>query len=72
MINEVQATSKADFPEAAFKGYHGVDAKRIHIDAYTKANDGFAVLDRVSDRLVDQLMKEELDIYVVPLPQAKT
>jgi hypothetical protein len=52
-IDAVPATSKAAFPEAAIKAHHGVDPEGIYIEAYTKANDGFAVLARVSDRLAD-------------------
>jgi uncharacterized protein YdhG (YjbR/CyaY superfamily) len=70
MIDEVQAAIKAAFPEAEFKVHCGVDPEGIYIDAYTKADDGFAVLDRISDQLVDLLVEEGLGIYVVPLPMA--
>jgi hypothetical protein len=71
-IDEVQATIKAAFPKAEFKAHHRVDPKGIYIDAYTKADDSFVVLDRVSDRLGDLLVEEGLRIYVVPLPHEKT
>jgi hypothetical protein len=68
----VQAIIKAAFPEAECKAHHGVDPEGIDIDAYTKAEDNFAVLDRVSDRLGDLWVEEGLGIYVVPLAQEKT
>ena len=71
-IDEIQATIKAAFPEAKFTVRGGVDPEGIYIDAYTKADDGFAVLDRISDRLVDLLVEEGLGIYIVPLPKADT
>jgi hypothetical protein len=52
-IDEVQATINAAFLEAAIKAHHWVDPEGIYIEAYTKANDGFAVLDRVSDQMAD-------------------
>jgi hypothetical protein len=57
-IDAVQATSKAAFPEEQFTAHHGVDPEGINIDANTKADDGFAVLDRVSDRLGYLLIEE--------------
>jgi hypothetical protein len=57
-IDAVQATSKAAFPEEQFTAHHEVDLEGINIDAYTKADDGFAVLDRVSDRLGYLLIEE--------------
>ena len=71
-IDEVQATIKAAFPEVECKAQYRVDPERIYIDAYTKADDSFAVLDRVTDRLGDLLVEEGLGIYVVPLLQEKT
>jgi hypothetical protein len=68
----VQATIKAAFPEAEFKAPRGIDPAGSYIEAYTKADDGFAVLDRVGDRLGDLLVGEGPGIYVVPLPQEKT
>jgi hypothetical protein len=49
-----------------------VDPEGIYIDAYTKADDGFAVLDHISDRLVDLLVEEGVGLYVVPLPKEET
>src|SRR6266536_6498082 len=70
-IDEVPATIEAAFSEAEFTGHHGVDPGGIDIEAYTKAEDNFAVLDRVSDRLGDLWVEEGLGIYVVPLAQEK-
>jgi hypothetical protein len=66
--DEVQATIKAAFPEAGFRIHGGYDPEGIYIDVYTKADGGFAVLDRIRDRLVGLLVEEGLGIYAVPLP----
>lgn len=68
-IAEVQATIQASFPEAEFKVRCGTDPEGIYIDAYTRAEDGFQVLDLISERLVDLCVEEGLGIYVVPLPK---
>jgi hypothetical protein len=65
-IDAVQTTSKAAFPEEQFTAHHGVDPEGINIDAYTKAGDGFAVLDRVSDlieegRAIDRSYLQEVE-----------
>jgi len=69
-IAEVQARITAAYPNATFHIVHGDDPPGIYIDVYTEAEDGFAVLDLVSDRLVDLSVDEGLQIYVVPLPKA--
>jgi hypothetical protein len=68
-IAEVQATIKAAFPEAKFKVSQGTDPGGIYIDAYTRADDGFEVLDLISERLVDLCVEKGLGIYVAPLPK---
>jgi hypothetical protein len=69
-IDEVQAVIKVAFPEAEFQVHRGRHPEGIYIDAYTKADNGFDVLDLIGDRLVDLCVEEELDIYVVPLLRA--
>ncbi len=69
-IAEVQARITAAYPDAAFQVAYGDDPSGIYIDVYTEAEDGFAVLDLVSDRLVDLSVDEGLQIYVVPLHKA--
>jgi hypothetical protein len=71
-IDEIQTTIKTTFPEAEFRVHHGEDPEGIYIDVYTKTDDGFAVLDLVSDRLVDLNVEERLGIYVVPLHKVGT
>ena len=71
-IDEVQTLIKAAFPEAAFKVYRGEDPPGMYIDAYTKAENGFDVLDVIGDRLVDLCVKEGLGIHVVPLLKAES
>jgi hypothetical protein len=66
-IDEVQDVIKAAFPEAEFQVHHGDDPAGIYIDAYTKAENGFDVLDLIGDRLVDLCVEEGLGIHVVPL-----
>jgi hypothetical protein len=70
-IDEVQAVIKATFPEAEFQVHRGGDPAGIYIDAYTKADNGFDVLDLIGDRLVDFCVEEGLGIYVVPLLKAE-
>jgi hypothetical protein len=70
-IDEVQDVIKAAFPEAAFQVHRGDDPAGIYIDAYTKAESGFDVLDLIGDRLVDLCVDEGLGIHVVPLLKAE-
>jgi hypothetical protein len=70
-IDELQAVIKAALPEAEFQGGRGDDPTGIYIDAYTKAHNGFDLLDLIGDRLVDPCVEEGLGIYVVPLLKAK-
>jgi hypothetical protein len=71
-IDEVQAAIKAAFPEAEFQVHRGEDPTGIYIDAYTKAENGFDVLDVIGDRLVDFCVEEGLSISVVPLLKAES
>ena len=68
---EVQARITAAYPEATFTVAVGEDPVGIYVDAYTDAPDGFAVLDLVSDWLVDLHVNEGLAIHVIPLPMPK-
>jgi hypothetical protein len=70
-IDEVQAAIKSAFPEAEFQVHCGHDPAGIYIDAYTKAENGFDVLDVIGDRLVDFCVETGLGIYVVPLLKAE-
>jgi hypothetical protein len=70
-IDEVQSAIKAAFPEAEFQVHRGEDPTGIYIDAYTKAENGFDVLDVIGDRLVDFCVEAGLGIYVVPLLKAE-
>ena len=69
VLAEVQARIKAVYPEATFTVAVGEDPVGIYVDAYTDATDGFAVLDLVSDWLVDLNVNEGLAIHVIPLPR---
>ena len=66
-IAEVKARIKAVYPDAQFQVRSGQDPAGIYIDAYTDADDGFCVLDLVSDWLVD-LSLEGVILHVIPLP----
>jgi hypothetical protein len=70
-IDEVQAAIKAAFPGATFQVPRGDDPTGISIDAYTKAELGFDVLDVIGDRLVDLCVEAGLGISVVPLLKAE-
>jgi hypothetical protein len=65
-IDGVQAVIKAAFPEAEFQVHGGGDPEGIYIDAYTKTENRFDVLNLIGDGLVDLGVKEGLGIYVVP------
>jgi hypothetical protein len=43
---------KAAFPEAEFQVHRGDDPAGMYIDAYTKAENGFDVLERIGDHRV--------------------
>jgi hypothetical protein len=68
VLAEIQARITAVYPEATFTVALGEDPVGIYLDAYTNAPDGFAVLDLVSDWLVDLNVNEGLAIHVIPLP----
>ena len=68
VLAELQARITAVYPEATFTVALGDDPVGIYLDAYTDAPDGFAVLDLVSDWLVDLNVNEGLVVHVIPLP----
>ena len=68
-ITEVQARIKAVYPEATFRLVEGEDPIGLYLDAYTDAEDAFAVLDLVSDWLMDLSVDAGVDLHVVPLPR---
>ena len=49
VIAEVEARILAVLPEATFRLVEGEDPIGLYLDAYTDAEDAFAVLDLVSD-----------------------
>jgi hypothetical protein len=59
------------FPEAEFEVHLGGHPEGIYIDAYTKAEDWFAVLDRIDDRMLGLCVEEGLGIYVAPQLKAE-
>lgn len=67
----MQAVIKEAFLEAEFQVHCGGDLEGIFIDAYTKADNGFDVLDLIGDCLVDLCVDEGLGVYVVPLLKAE-
>jgi hypothetical protein len=68
VLAEIQTRIKAVYPEATFTVAREEDPAGIYLDAYTDAPDGFAVLDLVSDWLVDLNVNEGLAVHVIPLP----
>jgi len=67
VLAKLQTRIKAVYPEATFTVALGEDPVGIYLDAYTDAPDGFAVLDLVSDWLVDLNVNEGLAVHVIPL-----
>jgi hypothetical protein len=68
-IAEVEARILAVYPEATFRLVEGEDPVGCYLDAYTDAEDAFAVLDLVSDWLVDLSVNTGVHLHVIPLPQ---
>ena len=68
-IAEAEARILAVYPEATFRLIEGEDPLRLYLDAYTDAEDAFAVLDLVSDWLVDLSVNAGVHLHVIPLPQ---
>src|SRR5215470_6200486 len=67
-ITEAQARIRAVYPDAIFRLVEGEDPTGLYLDAYTDAEDAFAVLDLVSDWLVDVSVNEGVHLHVIPLP----
>jgi hypothetical protein len=68
-IAEVQARISAVYPDATYRLAEGEDPAGLYLDAYTDAEDAFAVLDLVSDWLVDLSINEDVHLHVIPLPK---
>jgi hypothetical protein len=68
-IAEVEARILAVYPDATFRLVEGEDPNGLYLDAYTDAEDAFAVLDLVSDWLVDLSVNAGVHLHVIPLPQ---
>jgi hypothetical protein len=68
-IAEVEARILAVLPEATFRLVEGEDPIGLYLDAYTDAEDAFAVLDLVSDWLVNLSVNVGAHLHVIPLPQ---
>ena len=69
IIAEVEASILAVFPEAALRLVEGEDPIALYLDAYTDAEDAFAVLDLVSNWLVNLSVNAGAHLHVIPLPQ---
>jgi hypothetical protein len=69
VIAEVEARILAVLPEATFRLVEGEDPIGLYLDAYTDAEDAFAVLDLVSDWLVNLSVNAGTPLHVIPLPQ---
>jgi hypothetical protein len=68
-IAEVEARILAVYPDATFRLVEGEDPIELYLHAYTDAEDAFAVLDLVSDWLVDLSVNAGPYHHVTPLPQ---
>jgi hypothetical protein len=69
VIAEVEARILAVLPEATFRLVEGEDPIGLYLDAYTDAEDAFAVLDLVSNWLVNLSVNVGAHLHVIPLPQ---
>jgi hypothetical protein len=68
-IAEAEARILAVYPDATFRLVAGEDPIGLYLDAYADAEDAFAVLDLVSDWLVDLSVNAGVHLHVIPLPQ---
>jgi hypothetical protein len=68
-IEEAKARILAVYPDATFRLVEGEDPIGLYLNAYTDAEDAFAVLDLVSDWLVDLTVNDGVHLHVIPLPQ---
>ncbi len=68
-ITEVQARIRAVYPDATFRLVEGEDPTGLYLDTYTDAGDAFAILDLVSDWLIDLSVNEDVHLHVIPLPK---
>ena len=66
---EVEARILDDYPEATFRLVEVEDPIGLYLDVYTDAEDAFAVLDLVSDWLVDLSVNAGAHLHEIPLPQ---
>ncbi len=67
-MTEVQARIRAVYPDATFRLVEWEDPTGLYLDAYTHAEDTFAVLDLVSDWLLDLGVDTGVHLHVIPLP----
>ncbi len=65
VLTELRQVIKAKFPNASFKTRVAPDG-RIFLDAYTDAEDDFAVLELVAERTVDFMITHRRSIHVFP------
>ena len=68
-ITEAQARIRAVYPDAIFRLVEGEDPTGLYLDAYTDAEDAFAVLDVVSDWLLELSVNTGVHLHVIPLPK---
>jgi hypothetical protein len=68
-IAEMEARILAVYPDTTFRLVEGEDPVGLYLDAYTDAEDAFAVLDLVSDWLVNLSVNDGAHLHVIPLPQ---
>ena len=68
-IAEVEVRIRVVYPEATFRLVEGEDPIGLYLDAYTDAEHAFAVLDLVSDWLVELSVDAGVHFHVIPLPQ---
>ena len=68
-ITEAQARIWIVYPNATFRLVEGEDPTGLYLAAYTDTEDAFAVLDLVSDWLIDLSVNAGVHRHVIPLPK---
>ena len=68
-VEELQGRIRQMFPSAEFRtSWRNEPTEGIYIEAYVATEDEFDVIDLISDRSVDILVKTGIPIYVIPIP----
>jgi hypothetical protein len=66
-INAIRRRVTEIAPDAEFSLHQGDDPAGLYLAVVSDTEDGFEILSRVADELVDALLDDGLALYVVPV-----